>query len=157
MPITQAIVNKVAAIANHEGMPSGLKIVSKTDNILYNSDWIAGVDPMNNNNNDPMNNDNNDNDKNNATSYQKEDQDYMHPDDIEGLGNAKQVITPNINNEIEEPEIDHKNLNDAQDVHTYEHKDDQSKVVFEPEDNEEDEEETEDDDDPEDDGVLRTR
>ena len=49
MPITQAIVNKVAAIANKEGMPSRLKIVSKTDNILYNSDWIAGVDPMDNN------------------------------------------------------------------------------------------------------------
>ena len=87
MPITKAIVDTVEAIANKEGMTSGLKIVSKTDNILYDSDWIAGVDSMDNDNDD-------------ATNYdENQDQDYMHPDNIEGLGNAKQQnILPNANN-----------------------------------------------------------
>ena len=150
MPITKAIVNTVETIAKNEGMPSGLKIVSKTDNILYDSAWIAGVD-------DQMNN-------HNATNYnndQDQDQDYMHPDDIEGMGNAKhQTILPNTNNETVEPET-----NKVQEDHEYED-DDEEEIVFEEEDEEEEEEEkedeeeevqTEDDDDPEDDGVLRTR
>ena len=157
MPITQTIIDKVTAIAHKEGMPSGLKIISKTDNIMYDSDWSAGVDPNNNNNDNDNDNIDNKNNEDDETSVQ--DQDYMHPEEIEGLGNKKNVITPNTNDEIEEigePEIDQENLDEAQDDPIYEHESDQSEIVFESEEDEEDEEDNE-DDDPEDDGVLRTR
>ena len=55
MPITQAIVDKVAAMADNKGMPSGLKIVSKADNILYDLAWIAGVESIDNDNDDATN------------------------------------------------------------------------------------------------------
>jgi hypothetical protein len=42
--ITKAIQDQVAELAKAEEMPEGLKISSKTDVILYNLTWIAGVD-----------------------------------------------------------------------------------------------------------------
>jgi hypothetical protein len=40
----QAIQLLVSCLAKAEGMPQGLKIINKTDTILYNSVWMAGVD-----------------------------------------------------------------------------------------------------------------
>jgi hypothetical protein len=44
LPITQAVQDQVANLARSKGMPQGLKIESKTNILLNNSAWIAGVD-----------------------------------------------------------------------------------------------------------------
>jgi hypothetical protein len=44
IPITKAIQDQVADLATAEDMPQGLKITSKTDAVMYDSSWIAGVD-----------------------------------------------------------------------------------------------------------------
>jgi hypothetical protein len=43
-PITPAVIKQVNDIATMENMPQGLNIQSKTNNILYDHAWIAGVD-----------------------------------------------------------------------------------------------------------------
>ena len=43
MPMTQAIINLVEAMADKQGM-DGLKLTSCTGHILWDSAWIAGVD-----------------------------------------------------------------------------------------------------------------
>ena len=44
LPISKAIIERVHAIAESEGMPKGLKIVSRHGDILYDSALFAGVD-----------------------------------------------------------------------------------------------------------------
>ena len=43
-PITPSIIRQVHAIAEMEGMPKGLKIYNRTNQLLFDSAWIAGVD-----------------------------------------------------------------------------------------------------------------
>jgi hypothetical protein len=71
------VVDQVTALADIEGMPLGLKIVSKTDTILYDLARIAGVDAPNDNYNHKNNNNNEDN--------EQQQDDKMHPDNIIGL------------------------------------------------------------------------
>ena len=95
LPITQKIVNKVAALAETKGMPSGLKIVSKTDTIIYNLAWIAGVDIPDNNNDDNAAKIHDDN------TAAKIHDDEMHPDNIAGLALTRQQDNTQVDNEIE--------------------------------------------------------
>jgi hypothetical protein len=44
IPITPVIIKQVECIAKMDGMPKGLKITKCTDQVLYNSAWIAGVE-----------------------------------------------------------------------------------------------------------------
>lgn len=44
VPITPAIIKQVHTLAEHEGMPAGLKIENRTGHLFYDSAWIAGVD-----------------------------------------------------------------------------------------------------------------
>jgi hypothetical protein len=44
VPITPSIINQVHALAVLDGMPEGLKIKNRADNIIFDSAWIAGVD-----------------------------------------------------------------------------------------------------------------
>ena len=44
IPITPSIINQVHALAVLDGMPEGLKIKNRTNNIIFDSAWIAGVD-----------------------------------------------------------------------------------------------------------------
>jgi hypothetical protein len=44
IPITQHIIDLVHAMADHEGMPDGIKIMNRHGIVLYDSSWIAGVD-----------------------------------------------------------------------------------------------------------------
>jgi hypothetical protein len=131
------IVDKVTALAETEGMPLGLKIVSKTDTILYNLAWIAGVDAPdddNNDNDDVPDDNNNNNDNNNADKIQD---DEMHPDNIAGLAPTRQQDNTHdqINNEIEIVDGQQEQTDDNEEI----------KIVFEL-----DEEETDDKEDPED-------
>ena len=43
-PITPSIIKQVAAIAEAEGMPKGLKIETRSGQVLFDSSLIAGVD-----------------------------------------------------------------------------------------------------------------
>ena len=43
MPVTAAVIKTVEAMAEADGM-KGLKIRSRTGQILYDSAWLAGVD-----------------------------------------------------------------------------------------------------------------
>ena len=144
MPITRKIVDKVAAVAETESMPSGLKIVSKTNNILYDLAWIAGVDITN-----EVNDNDNINKTDNVNEAEKINQDKMHPDDIEGLALTKhQENNQSTNNEI------------VKDVQDQADDNEEIEIVFEPyEEAEEDEEDPEEDEesDPEDDRLIRTR
>jgi hypothetical protein len=70
IPITKAIQDQVAGLARAEDMPQGLKITSKTDIVLYDSSWIAGVDYLLEEEEEEINN---------------QDFDEMHPDNIAGL------------------------------------------------------------------------
>jgi hypothetical protein len=83
--ITKSILDQVSNIAINKGMPIGLKIKSKTDSLLYNLAWIAGVDYQDNDQNTGNNNENN--------QDNKENQDKMHPDDIAGLAQENQQET----------------------------------------------------------------
>jgi hypothetical protein len=131
------IVNKVAALAETEGMPSGLKIVSKMDTILYNLTWIAVVDTPNNN----------DKDDNEIQD------DEMHSDNIAGLaptGRQQDNTHNQINNEIE--------IVDGHQDQTHDNK--EIKIVFEPDEeatNEEILEKEDEPDQPEFDRLIRTR
>ena len=80
----------------------------------------------------------------------------MHPEDIEGLGNAKrQAILPNTNNKNFVPDTNNETLEITQEVHEYKDNNKQSEIVFESEQEDEEQEvDTEEDDDPEDNGVL---
>mmetsp|Transcript_11837 Transcript_11837/g.17122 ORF Transcript_11837/g.17122 Transcript_11837/m.17122 type:complete len:288 (-) Transcript_11837:1837-2700(-) len=44
VPITQSVPDLVHKMARHDGMPNGLKITTRTGDILYDSALIAGVD-----------------------------------------------------------------------------------------------------------------
>ena len=44
IPITEAIIQRVHNLARLENMQKGLKVTSKTNDLLYDSSWIAGVD-----------------------------------------------------------------------------------------------------------------
>ena len=43
-PITQSVIDAVHSLAERDHMPAGLKIHSKTQILLWDSAWIAGVD-----------------------------------------------------------------------------------------------------------------
>jgi hypothetical protein len=140
LPITREIVDKVAAFADTEGMPSGLKIVSKTDTILYDSAWIAGVDAP------ATDADNNANDDNNAIQDNE-----MHPDDIAGLAIAPTRQQDNthdqINNENEIVDGQQDQTDDNEEI----------EIVFEPDEEETDEEDPEEENKPEFDMLIRTK
>ena len=42
--ITTVIILRVHKIAEQEDMPTGLKIMSRYGRVLYDANWIAGVD-----------------------------------------------------------------------------------------------------------------
>ena len=44
VPITPSVINQVHKIAKMDKMPQGLKISTRTNNILFDASWIAGVD-----------------------------------------------------------------------------------------------------------------
>ena len=44
VPVTPSIISQVHALARLDGMPPGLKIISRTNQILFDSAWTAGVD-----------------------------------------------------------------------------------------------------------------
>jgi len=44
VPVTPSIISQVHALACLDGMPPGLKITSRTNQILFDSAWTAGVD-----------------------------------------------------------------------------------------------------------------
>jgi hypothetical protein len=126
-------------------MPSGLKIVSKMDTIIYKSARIAGVDvPDNNDDNTSVDNTNNNTDEIHD--------DEMHPDDIAGLAPTRQQ-----DNKVEIVDGQQDQTDDNEEI----------KIIFEPDkeatDNEEDPEEekdSEEDDEPdhpEFDRLIQTR
>jgi len=44
LPITPSVIKQVHKIAAQEGMPLGLKITNRYDNVLFDAAWLAGVD-----------------------------------------------------------------------------------------------------------------
>jgi hypothetical protein len=88
-PITPAVLKQVNDIATMENMPQGLKIQSKTNNILYDHAWIAGVDyhekHEQNNSDDEESEDESDNEDN--ESVEDDLYDEMDPNEIQGLAN----------------------------------------------------------------------
>jgi hypothetical protein len=140
LPITHKVVKKVAALAETKGMPSGLKIVSTMDTILYNLAWIAGVDT-------PDNNDNN-NDNNNKIQ-----DDEMHPNNIAGLAPTRRQQENSydqINNEIKIVDGHQDQTDNNEEI----------EIVFKPDEeatNVENLEEDDEPDDPEFDWLIQTR
>jgi hypothetical protein len=149
LPITREIVDQVSAIANSEGMPSGLKIVSKTDAILYDSAWIAGVDINNDDNDDD---DNDDDEINNDNAIQD---DEMHPDDIAGLAPTGRQ-QDNLQQQVNDEEIGEAHQDQVEDQAV---DDDEIEIVFETDEEatEEEDPEEEDEPEPEFDRLIRTR
>jgi hypothetical protein len=139
LPIMRKIVDKVAALADTKGMPSGLKIVSKTDTILYDLAWIAGVDaPATNTDNNANNND----------AIQDNE---MHLDNIAGL-----AIAPTRQQDNTHDQIDNENKV----VHGQQDQTDNNeeiKIVFELNEEETDKEDPEEEDEPEFDRLIQTR
>jgi len=54
IPMTKQVIDHVSTIGSKQGIPTGLKIENRYKTTLYDSDWIAGVDyaDMNDNNED---------------------------------------------------------------------------------------------------------
>ncbi len=44
IPITLAVIKQEDALPTKEGMPSGLKGITRTEKILFDTAWITGVD-----------------------------------------------------------------------------------------------------------------
>jgi len=63
--ITQGVINMVHMLAELDKMPTGLKLASWHNIILYDSTWIAGVNNSNNKNKNKNNNNNNNKNKEN--------------------------------------------------------------------------------------------
>jgi hypothetical protein len=121
----------VSHLAEAEGMPQGLKIVNKTDTILYDSAWMAGVDY------DQAIQNNKD-----QESQESQDKNYdkMHPDVIVGLAQDKQQKNLNQNQENndqeQEPLIEQEQLIEQKQL-IEEEKEEEEEIVFEEEDSEE--------------------
>lgn len=89
VPITQNIIDLVHGIAEREKMPTGLKIVTRTGQVIYDSAWIAGVHyELQVRNNDQNNNNQDDEDDSDDSDYQDSQQsdedDYGDDDDADG-------------------------------------------------------------------------
>jgi hypothetical protein len=106
LPITTNIIKQVNDIAIIESMPSGLKINSRTNATLYDSAWIAGVDYHQDQDQDQENNQANEIE--NENDNQDTEQDYMDPDEIEGLAQPSQQTNqePTTDQVDQEPTID---------------------------------------------------
>jgi hypothetical protein len=89
VPMTQAVIDTVERMASQQGM-KGLKLRTKTGNILFDSAWIAGVDyqpqqqqhEYENNENIDYNNDNNDNEMENIIDIDEDKYDEIDPNEI---------------------------------------------------------------------------
>ena len=44
IPITPSIIKQVHVLVTLDNMPQGLKITNKSNNVIFGSAWIAGVD-----------------------------------------------------------------------------------------------------------------
>jgi hypothetical protein len=110
--ITKAIQDQVADLAIAEDMPQGLKITSKTDTVIYDSSWIAGVDyPLEE-----------------EVDYQEHNE--MHPDKIAGLTSEK---IQDVNNETVEQELTKDLIGQDQPMEPIE-QDSEIKIKFEDDD-----------------------
>jgi hypothetical protein len=108
-------------------MPIGLKIYSKSNSLLYNLAWIAGVDYEDNNH------DNNNNNYNNCNYNQDE----MHPDKIAALAqNHQEVVNPEVDTQDQE-------VNDQDQDQDQNQEDHESKIKFKMDDDPKTEEEPE--------------
>jgi hypothetical protein len=97
VPITNNIIGVVHKLANADGIKEGLKITNKSNIILYDSSWIAGVDYVDNEY---------DEERNNAKNQPENDE--MNPNEISEMTRHKQ----NNNNNI----IDNDDNNDGDNI-----------------------------------------
>ena len=84
IPITQGVINMVHMLAESDKMPSGLKLVSRHNVVLYDSTWIAGV--HNNNNNNDKNYDDEEEENYDDDEYEEESESDMDEIDPNELG-----------------------------------------------------------------------
>jgi hypothetical protein len=77
IPITPAVITQVNLLAEQDGMPQGLKIASRTGQILYDSAWIAGVDYREDEDEDEAP------DEDEDEAHEEEDEDEAHEDEDE--------------------------------------------------------------------------
>ena len=111
LPVTQAVIKQVNEMATLEDMPPGLKIRNKTNNVLYDHAWIAGVDYDYTDEEKSES----DEDEERSISNIEEEYDEMDPDEIEGLAPNKFNAQDDHNNHnmIEESdESEDSNVND---------------------------------------------
>jgi len=82
IPMTKQVIDHVNTIGSNQGMPTGLKIENRYKTTLYDSDWIAGVDyaDTNNNNSDADSDKSEDSDES-KDSDRSEDSSDDHGDD----------------------------------------------------------------------------
>ena len=57
IPVTKAVLEAVHTLANQQNMPRGLKIFTRTKQVLYDSSLIAGVDYADDHSNQDINKD----------------------------------------------------------------------------------------------------
>ena len=126
VPITPSVINQVHKIAKMDKMPQGLKISTRTNNILFDASWIAGVD-YNKNLFDEQDNDLDYETENLSTATEQEDvhdemdeeHDEMDENELADiLEDQYNIISENENNEVEiedrQEEITTENENEQQ-------------------------------------------
>ena len=105
IPITTGVIRKVHSIAESDGMPPGLKITDRNNEVLFDSTWIAGVD-YTEDNDDATDDDNNEIDDN----YESNDEDNADSDNYE-YDDEDTVTTEDFTND--ESSIDPNEMGDA--------------------------------------------
>ena len=87
IPITPAIIKQVHQLAEHDGMPKGLKITNRVGHVLFDNAWIAGVDYAEEEFDDEDYESSNEDETNNENDDDLDEEfDQMEPDEIIGLG-----------------------------------------------------------------------
>ena len=113
LPITPSVLKQVSAIAQMEGMPKGIKIKNRNNNILFDSSLTAGVDYDEEQFDDEINDEDHDqpSDDEIEDDYQLTDEiDEMDENELGDILEQQYVVQ----NEEEEPNIDEEEDSDEE-------------------------------------------
>lgn len=110
VPITPAVIKQVHALADQEGMPSGLKINNRTGLLLYDSAWIAGVDydeeEFDDEDYEPDEQEQDDDEDPNEDDYDEMDPNEIYDDDNNQASNPTDVEQAQGQDQVADNEVD---------------------------------------------------
>jgi hypothetical protein len=128
--ITPSIIKQVHALAVLDGMPEGLKITNRANNVIFDTAWIAGVDY------DEQEFDDEDYDKEEENEDKDDDDDEDHYDKMDENELANILQQPNEHQEPHEPEDPEAPKNEEHEIVFEEAEEDENEELFEDHDDE---------------------